>query len=63
MTLPLKFAVLCVDCDTISQGRNNRCELCGSHALMSLASVLDRVAQTEQFSERMQSTLSLMGTA
>ena len=29
MSLPLKFAMLCIDCDTISRGQNNQCELCG----------------------------------
>jgi RNA polymerase subunit RPABC4/transcription elongation factor Spt4 len=40
--IPLKFAVLCVECDTVSRGRNNQCELCGSRALMNLSAVLDR---------------------
>jgi len=42
--IPLNLAVLCVECDTISRGRNNCCELCGSQALLSLANVLDRAA-------------------
>jgi rRNA maturation endonuclease Nob1 len=63
MSLPLKFAVLCLDCETVSHGRGNQCELCGGRALLSLACVLNRVVQAEEFSERMQSTLSLMGTA
>lgn len=45
--IKLNFAVLCIDCDTISRGRNNQCELCGSHALLSVAAVFDRVAVAE----------------
>lgn len=40
--IPLKFAVLCAECDTISHGRNHQCEVCGSQALLNLSAVLDR---------------------
>jgi len=35
-------AVLCEDCDTITNGRNNRCELCSSKAILPLAPILNR---------------------
>lgn len=40
--VPLKSAVLCVECDAITRGRNHQCEVCGSSALLSLAAILDR---------------------
>jgi|HubBroStandDraft_2_1064218.scaffolds.fasta_scaffold12629_6 rRNA maturation endonuclease Nob1 len=42
--IPLKFAVLCAECETISRGRNHQCEVCGSQALLNLAAVLDRTS-------------------
>jgi hypothetical protein len=44
--IPLKSAVLCLDCETISQGRNNRCDFCSSRALLSLAYVLGTTQPT-----------------
>jgi len=35
-------AVLCEDCATITNGRNNRCELCSSKAILPLAPILNR---------------------
>jgi hypothetical protein len=66
VTIPLKSAVLCVDCEAISRGRNNQCELCGSHALMTLACVLDRATQKAKAQDALQAQLAqlaLMGTA
>lgn len=40
--IPLKSAVLCVECEAITHGRNNQCEVCGSSALLSVAAILDR---------------------
>jgi rRNA maturation endonuclease Nob1 len=42
VTIPLKFAVLCAECESISRGRNHACEVCGSQAVLNLAAVLDR---------------------
>lgn len=39
--IPLKCAVLCAECETISRGRNNQCELCGSQTLLNLSELLD----------------------
>jgi len=40
--IKLASAVLCEDCETITQGRNNCCELCSSIALLPLARILNR---------------------
>ena len=37
----LQQAVLCVNCDVISDSRNNHCMVCGSNSLLPLARVLD----------------------
>ena len=37
----LQQAVLCVNCDVISDSRNNNCIVCGSRSLLPLARVLD----------------------
>jgi hypothetical protein len=44
--IPLRAAVLCADCDAVSDGVN-ACPACGSSSLLSLASVLDRTAGDE----------------
>ena len=38
--IPLGHAVLCEDCQMISQARNSHCLSCGSHSILSLAIVL-----------------------
>jgi|GEM_PF-2603807 len=38
--IPLNQAVLCEDCQMISQARNDHCLSCGSHSILTLASVL-----------------------
>lgn len=63
MTIPLKSAVLCIDCEAISRGLNNRCELCGSRVLLSLAYVLDRATEAAKSQDAVQTQLALMGTA
>lgn len=40
--IPLKFAVLCSECEAITRGRNHQCEICGSGALLNLAAILNR---------------------
>ena len=45
----LQQAVLCVNCDVISDSRNNNCIVCGSRSLLPLARVLnsaERVSTT-----------------
>ena len=37
----LQQAFLCVNCDVISDSRNNHCIVCGSRSLLPLARVLD----------------------
>lgn len=42
-TVPLREAVLCQDCETISRRTMTRqCAICGSHATLDLAKVLNR---------------------
>jgi hypothetical protein len=40
VTLPLATAVLCVDCECLSDARGSICPACGSSALMSVAAAL-----------------------
>jgi hypothetical protein len=39
-SLPLLEAVLCADCEIISNSAGERCEICGSRSLLSLGRVL-----------------------
>ena len=39
-SLPLLEAVLCADCEIISNSAGERCEICGSPSLLSLGRVL-----------------------
>lgn len=39
-TVPLQNAVLCVDCESVSNSRSNECPVCGSHSLLGLAGML-----------------------
>ncbi len=39
-SVPLLEAVLCADCEIISNSAGERCEICGSHSLLSLGRVL-----------------------
>ena len=41
--IPLNHAVLCLDCNNISDA-NRDCPACSSHALMNLSAILDRPA-------------------
>ena len=48
LTIPLDHAVLCLDCDCVSDG-NRECPACSSRALMNLSVVLNR---PDEFAER-----------
>jgi hypothetical protein len=36
----LRNAVLCADCEVISDSHHDTCKLCGSHALLNLSRIL-----------------------
>lgn len=38
--VPLREAVLCVDCENVSNSTSNFCAACGSRALLSIATAL-----------------------
>ncbi len=40
--ITLHSAVLCANCDVISESRNGHCVACGSPSLINLSRVLDR---------------------
>ena len=42
VAIPLKFSVVCVNCEQITRARGNHCEVCGSSSLLSLPKVLNR---------------------
>ncbi|WP_109485887.1 hypothetical protein [Occallatibacter savannae] len=46
-TIPMSLAVLCLDCNSISDA-NRECPACSSRALMNLSAVLDRPAEHAQ---------------
>ena len=39
-SVPLGEAVLCADCEIISNSAGDACEICGSHSLLSLGRLL-----------------------
>jgi hypothetical protein len=43
----LQKAVLCANCDVISEGLNGHCAGCGSQSLLSLSRVLGRASESE----------------
>jgi hypothetical protein len=43
----LQNAVLCADCECISESRNDVCEVCGGRALVNLARLLGSAMQGE----------------
>lgn len=43
----LQKAVLCANCDVISEGLNGHCAACGSEALLALSRVLGGTIQTD----------------
>jgi len=40
-SIPLESAMLCVNCDTISNSLPHRCSVCGSQSVVRLVSLLD----------------------
>jgi hypothetical protein len=51
--IPLQHAVLCADCEVISEGTNGHCAACGSQATISLCKVMGgTVAVPERASVR-----------
>jgi len=47
-SLPLLEAVLCADCEIISNSASERCEICGSRSLLSLGRVLGGKVEGER---------------
>jgi hypothetical protein len=45
----LQKAVLCANCDVISEGLNGHCAACGSEALLGLSRVLGGTIESELF--------------
>lgn len=45
--MPLARAVLCQDCETVSNTASNACPGCSSQALLQLARVLNRASEDE----------------
>jgi hypothetical protein len=39
--VPLQQAVLCANCEVVSDSKDGRCVVCGSSSLLNLARVLD----------------------
>jgi len=44
VSISLKLAVVCVNCEEITRGRGNRCEVCGSTSLLSLPNIMNRTS-------------------
>ncbi len=44
----LQKAVLCANCEIISEGRNGHCACCGSQSLLSLSRVLGKAIEQER---------------
>jgi hypothetical protein len=40
VSMPLSRAVLCTNCERVSNSRHQRCDVCGSGAILALAAVL-----------------------
>jgi len=45
----LRKAVLCANCDMISDGENGHCAACGSQALLSLSRLLGCAIESDSF--------------
>ncbi len=45
--MPLQSAILCADCECISESRNDVCGVCGGRSLVNLARLLGSAAQNE----------------
>lgn len=46
--IPLSRAVLCIDCDAVSNATGERCPACGSPSLNLLSVWLDRSVATDE---------------
>jgi hypothetical protein len=46
--IPLQQAVLCANCDVVSDSKNGHCIVCGSPSLLNLARVLDGSNRTAE---------------
>lgn len=44
----LQKAVLCADCEVISEGLNGHCSACGSQSLLSVSKVLGGTIESKQ---------------
>jgi hypothetical protein len=42
VSMPLSRAVLCTNCERVSNSRNLRCDVYGSGAILALETILDR---------------------
>ena len=49
--MPLQNAVLCADCECISESTNDVCEVCGGRALVNLGRLLGSAVQAEAATE------------
>jgi hypothetical protein len=52
--IPLRFAVLCANCDVITESRSGHCLACGSPSLISLSRVLGHRRTAEKTVVRLQ---------
>ena len=50
----LRKAVLCANCDVISEGRNGHCAACGSEALLNLSQLLGGTISSSEISVLLQ---------
>jgi hypothetical protein len=59
--ISLQSAVLCADCEVISDSPNDTCRVCGSHSLLSLSYILGGAlpAQRAQLVEARESLYTL----
>jgi hypothetical protein len=46
--IPLQQAVLCANCEVVSDSKNGHCIVCGSPSLLNLARVLDGANRTAE---------------
>src|SRR5215471_16377133 len=43
--VPLRDAMLCIDCEFVTPAANGRCSICGGHRFVILAELLDLLVQ------------------
>ncbi len=46
--VPLQSAVLCVDCECVTDGRSDECLVCGSRSLLSIARIVGGTLLSEK---------------